>query len=284
MLRLMGYEVVSGSEPDEWDVLWTHEYSLMNDRYIGAIRKAKSHQIVNHVAGSGYYTSKVSLALSLASKDTLRAFQLPRQKESLLSFAQSNPHMLWVQKDNTHRNIRIRKLEEMDLNKENSFVQQFVDKPLLIDNRKFDIGVYTVVTSIHPLRVYTYAGDVLLRFCSKNYTPFDISDVDKYVVGDDYTPIWEIPSLKRHFIDQKLGWKGALDAYLTLKGMDPQRIWKRIDHLIAEVFQGQQAKMLHALKSVPSKARFFELSRFDFMVDVDLNVHLLEVAFLTSIS
>ncbi|EPB67318.1 hypothetical protein ANCCEY_13592 [Ancylostoma ceylanicum] len=58
--------------------------------------------------------------------------------------------------------------------------------------------------------------------------------------------------------------------------MDPQRIWKQIDHVIAEVFQSQQAKMLHALKSVPSKARFFELSRFDFMVDADLNVHLLE--------
>ncbi|EYC46184.1 hypothetical protein Y032_0405g872 [Ancylostoma ceylanicum] len=215
----MGYEVVSGSEPMEWDVLWTHEYSLMNDLYMGAIRRAKPHQIVNHVAGSGYYTSKVSLATSRASKDTLRAFQLPKQKELLLAFAKDNPHMLWVQKDNTHsfdevihvfarkfasanwckprhakrverpfwnisstfpesahrggsecvtssetnmRNIRVRKLEEMNLNKENSFVQQFVDKPLLIDNRKFDIGVYTVVTSVHPLRVYTYTGDVLL--------------------------------------------------------------------------------------------------------------------------
>ncbi|EPB67319.1 hypothetical protein ANCCEY_13593 [Ancylostoma ceylanicum] len=135
MLRLMGYEVVSGSEPMEWDVLWTHEYSLMNDLYMGAIRRAKPHQIVNHVAGSGYYTSKVSLATSRASKDTLRAFQLPKQKELLLAFAKDNPHMLWVQKDNTHRNIRVRKLEEMNLNKENSFVQQFVDKPLLIDNR-----------------------------------------------------------------------------------------------------------------------------------------------------
>ncbi|EPB66752.1 hypothetical protein ANCCEY_14159 [Ancylostoma ceylanicum] len=217
MLRMMGYEVVSGSEPEEWDVLWTHEYSLMNDRYMGAIRKAKPHQIVNHVAGSGYYNSKVSLATSRASKDTLRAFQLPKQKELLLAFAKDNPHMLWVQKDNTH------------------------------------------------------------RFCAKDYNPFDVDDVDKYVVGDDYTPVWEIPSLKRHFVDQKLGWKGTLDAYLRLKGMDPQKIWKRIDRMIAEVFQSQQAKMLHALKSVPSKARFFELSRFDFMVDADLNVHLLEI-------
>ena len=28
------------------------------------------------------------------------------------------------------------------------FVQEFVDSPLLIDGRKFDIGVYVVVTSV----------------------------------------------------------------------------------------------------------------------------------------
>ncbi|CAJ0589893.1 unnamed protein product [Cylicocyclus nassatus] len=148
MFRMMGYDVVSGSEPQNWDVLWTHEYSLMDDRYTNAIRNAKPHQFVNHIAGSGYYTSKVSLATSLSeSKNALKAFQLPKEKEALLSFAKSNPNLMWVQKDNTHRNIIVRKLEEMNLEKENSFVQQFVDKPLLIDNRKFDIGVYTVVTS-----------------------------------------------------------------------------------------------------------------------------------------
>lgn len=58
--------------------------------------------------------------------------------------------------------------------------------------RKFDIGIYTVITSVLPLRVYIYEGDVLLRFCPKDYKPFDADDVDKYVVGDDYTPLWEV--------------------------------------------------------------------------------------------
>lgn len=59
-------------------------------------------------------------------------------------------------------------------------------------DRKFDIGIYTVITSIIPLRVYIYDGDALLRFCPVDYLPFDPAILDKYVVGDDYTPIWQV--------------------------------------------------------------------------------------------
>ena len=40
-----------------------------------------------------------------------------------------------------------------------------MDDPLLIDGYKFDIGLYTMITSIDPLRIYVFEGDVLLRFC-----------------------------------------------------------------------------------------------------------------------
>lgn len=58
--------------------------------------------------------------------------------------------------------------------------------------RKFDIGIYTVITSVLPLRVYIYEGDVLLRFCPENYFPFDSKNKDKYVVSDDYLTIWQV--------------------------------------------------------------------------------------------
>jgi tubulin monoglycylase TTLL15 len=83
-------------------------------------------------------------------------------------------------------------VNQLDLDQKDVFVQQFVDNPLLIDGRKFDLGVYTVVTSLSPLRVYIYEGDILLRFCPEPYQPFDSKILDKYVVGDDYTPIWEV--------------------------------------------------------------------------------------------
>lgn len=62
----------------------------------------------------------------------------------------------------------------------------------LILLRKFDIGIYVIMTSVNPLRVYTFNSDVLLRFCAKKYLPFNSTDLDSYVVGDDYTPIWEV--------------------------------------------------------------------------------------------
>lgn len=58
--------------------------------------------------------------------------------------------------------------------------------------RKFDLGIYVVVTSVHPLRVYYYDTDVLLRFCREDYEPFDPLNENKYVVGDDYLPAWQV--------------------------------------------------------------------------------------------
>ena len=34
---------------------------------------------------------------------------------------------------------------------------------LCLSHRKFDIGIYTVISSIDPLRVYTYQEEILLR-------------------------------------------------------------------------------------------------------------------------
>lgn len=48
------------------------------------------------------------------------------------------------------------------------------------------------MTSVEPLRLYIMGSEALLRFCAKPYLPFNSSDLDSYVVGDDYTPIWEV--------------------------------------------------------------------------------------------
>ena len=58
--------------------------------------------------------------------------------------------------------------------------------------RRFDIGLYVTITSMNPLRVYIYDSDALLRFCAKPYYPFNATDLDTYVIGDDYTPVWEV--------------------------------------------------------------------------------------------
>jgi len=79
-------------------------------------------------------------------------------------------------KSNEHRGIKV--LHSPDLKTHNSFLQQFIRYPLLISGRygvtiaiaycqyfnsKFDIGLYVVISSVDPLRVYVYNEEVLLR-------------------------------------------------------------------------------------------------------------------------
>ena len=53
-----------------------------------------------------------------------------------------------------------------------------------------------------------------LRFCPEKYHPFDPKMVDKYVVGENYLPTWEVPSLKRYYKDMGFGMKQSFNAYL----------------------------------------------------------------------
>ncbi|EGT55435.1 hypothetical protein CAEBREN_03372 [Caenorhabditis brenneri] len=251
MFEHTGYRIITKNELNlntKWDVMWHHEYSFTQEPFKTLIKNASPNQIVNHVPGSGYYTSKVQLATSDLAVGVPQAFQLPEKKEKLLEYAEKNSNVLWVQKDNTHRNIKIKSIDDMDLSKNNSFVQKFVDNPLLIDN----------------------------RFCPEDYHPFDTTNVDKYVVGDDYTPVWEIKSLENYFTNQKLSFKSTLDSYLGIQGKDSTKIWKQTRNIIGEVFRTQQTKMLMNLQSLNLKPKYFELSRFDFVVDEELNVFLME--------
>lgn len=40
--------------------------------------------------------------------------------------------------------------------KEKSIISIYIDKPLLINFKKFDMRIYVLVTSFYPLRIYFY--------------------------------------------------------------------------------------------------------------------------------
>lgn len=37
-----------------------------------------------------------------------------------------------------------------------------------------------------------YEDEILVRFCTEVYPPLDVSNVHKYVVGDEYTSVSEV--------------------------------------------------------------------------------------------
>ncbi|XP_055607236.1 probable tubulin polyglutamylase ttll-15 [Uranotaenia lowii] len=269
--RLGLTQVGNDSGVNDWDLLWAHDYPFgkLNLNHL------KPHQLVNHFPGSGYITNKVDLSTTKI-KYIPRAFKLPSEAEQLRKFAIENPNQRFVQKNNQHRHIQIKTLEEIDFGNNETFAQEFIDDPLLVDGYKFDIGVYTVITSIDPLRVYIYKGDILFRYCPVEYYPFDHKNLDKYIVGDDYLPTWEVPMLKPFYTKLGFGMKDSFDAYMRSTGRDPTIIWDQVEDAIRLAILSKESLLAAMLPRYASKRNFFEMMRFDLVVDKNLRVYLME--------
>lgn len=123
---------------------------------------------------------------------------------------------------------------------------------------------------------------MLIRFCPEPYLPFNLKIIDKYVVSETHKPFWEIPSLAK--LTEKLNFS-AIDSfnyYLEKNGHDLQAFWEQVDDAIISIVKLKQFLIsrhadLFRRKHLDSQIEFFELLRFDFLVDEELNLHLIEV-------
>ncbi|XP_072743716.1 probable tubulin polyglutamylase ttll-15 [Anoplolepis gracilipes] len=271
VLQRLGFQ--KSNNKSDWDLLWAHDYPF---RVLStSLGKLREHQRVNHFPGCGYITNKVDLSTSRGGRYIPVAFKIPEDQQAFLDYVKSNPTKLFVQKSNDHRGIRIRGTDDANFT-DGTFIQEFIERPFLVDGYKFDIGVYVVITSVDPLRLYAYKGDVLFRFCPVKYYPFDPEVLDKYVVGDDYLPIWNVPSLKRYYTEFGFSMKDSFDAYVREHGKNPTEMWERAYDAIREVVLMKETQIREVSRRFGNGRNFFELVRFDLALDEDLNVYMME--------
>lgn len=258
----------------DWNLLWTFNYTFI-DHY-EKLKNLGVYQKINHFPGCEYITEKDKLSTT-PLKYNLPAFKLPSEKETFLNFAAKHPEKKYVINHNRQGKIEIKSSEEIKtggyLDTNGSFIQEFLEKPLLVGGHMFNIEVYTIITSIDPLRIYIYNGDFPLRFCPEKFHPFDSKNVDKYVVSDIHPDIDIIQNLY-----DKLGyrWRDSLSAYLTIAGRNTAYIWNQIDEAIGMAIVSKQSDIKKVMAQYKSKRNFFELLRFDCLIDEDLNVFILE--------
>jgi tubulin monoglycylase TTLL15 len=158
-------------------------------------------------------------------------------------------------------------------------VQEFISNPLLIDGRAFDIGIYVLITSMEPLRMYRWKSDIMVRFCSEPYLPFDPTNINKFSPSENFSTIWDMPSFGT---EDTLGFstKDAFERLLFKEGLDVKHFWDQIDDAIVSITLAKTSQIRRYLAYFERKGwknRNFELLRFDFILDEDQRLFLMEV-------
>ncbi|RHY92703.1 hypothetical protein DYB35_005142 [Aphanomyces astaci] len=224
-----------------------------------------------------------------ASTNAAAAAVAVRQPPSATAADDPNYGRRWLIKNQNHRGVHFFSgLNHLDkYMSSNDMVAQCIE-PLLISGHKFDIGLYVTISSIDPLRVYIY-HNALLRMCKLKY-PKDLddsADVESYVV-DDYLPPWEMPDLKEYYkaipSEDREGRSHfeVLKMYLDSINMDSSRFQQDIYGAVAKLVAGNRGHFVRteaqfrAANHQPH-GHFFEMYRFDFVVDDTGKPWLLEV-------
>lgn len=148
----LGHEMVNGSH-EEWDVLVSIEYIF--EHFPDQMRNLKPHQRVNHFPGINYITYKAYMTTHNFYSFIPATFSFPDMVEDFKSFVVKNPKKKFVRKSDSNRGVEIVSKDKINFKKnDNKIYQEFIENPLLVDGHAFDLGVYVLITSIDPLRIY----------------------------------------------------------------------------------------------------------------------------------
>ena len=159
----------------------------------------------------------------------------------------------------------------------NAVVQQYITNPLLISGYKFDLRIYVLVPSFHPLNIYIYQ-EGLVRFSTEKYDLNSLKNMYSHLTNTSINKNSPAYSVDKERIGPGCKWTlTQLRHYFHSVGIDDAPMFAKVINIII-------LTLLIQVQQVPMVSNCFELYGFDIIFDENLKPWLLEVNFSPALS
>ena len=205
-----------------------------------------------------------------------------------------NPDNIWIlkrEKENEIDNNNIyphifTDLNEIKGNNDKYILNRYLTNPLLINNKKFSMKTFVLVTGFSPLKIYFYR-DGYLTFSQSNFTLNEnnvkdacihiSSEKNEFKCGkNDYNNFTYEDSL---FDEKCFIWNFLnFERYCKKHDIDYNMIIAQMKDIIIKTFISVNADIINKIKKLKIKDRnMFQLFTFDFILDTNNKVYLIDI-------
>ncbi|XP_075413769.1 tubulin polyglutamylase TTLL7 isoform X2 [Tenrec ecaudatus] len=164
-------------------------------------------------------------------------------------------------------------------------VQEYIEKPFLMEGYKFDLRIYILVTSCDPLKIFLY-HDGLVRMGTEKYIPPNESNLTQLYM---HLTNYSVNKHNEHFERDETENKGSkrsirwFTEFLHANHHDVAKFWSDISELVVKTLIVAEPHVLHAYRMCRpgqppgSESVCFEVLGFDILLDRKLKPWLLEI-------
>ncbi|NWX94958.1 TTLL7 polyglutamylase, partial [Nothoprocta ornata] len=295
VIREMGF-VKTRDEDETANLIWS-DCAVQQEK----IAELRNYQRINHFPGMGEICRKDFLARNMTKMIKCQPQEytfIPRTWIFPSEYTQFQNYVKELKKKRRQKTFIVKpangamghgislvrngeKLQAQD----HLIVQEYLDKPFLMEGYKFDLRIYILVTSCDPLKIFLY-HDGLVRMGTEKYHPPSDSNLSQLYM---HLTNYSVNKHNEHFERDETEDKGSkrsikwFTEFLETNNLDVSKFWNDISELVVKTLIVAEPHVLHAYRmcrpgqAPGSDSVCFEVLGFDILLDRKLKPWLLEI-------